>query len=137
MTGKRDAIRLLLVDDEAEFLSGAAAALRRRAIDVTAVQSGFEAIEYMERKLFDVAVVDLKMPGMTGETLLKEMKRHWPRIPVIILTGHGASEHVGRLSKDGIYFYLNKPCDIDDLASLAWQAADVEWRKWHHRLNSG
>ncbi len=137
MTGKQQAIKLLLVDDEADFLSGATAALRRRAIDVTAVQSGFEAIEYMQSKLFDVAVVDLKMPDMTGETLLTEMKQRWPGIPVIILTGHGDSEHVGRLSKNGIYFYLNKPCDIDDLASLARQAADGGWRKWYQRLNSG
>jgi DNA-binding NtrC family response regulator len=137
MTAKQQRLRLLLVDDETDFLSGAAAALRRRSIHVTTVRNGFAAIEQMEREPLDVAVVDLKMPGMSGEMLFNKMKEKWPEIPVIILTGHGDSGCVGQLSREGIYFYLNKPCDMDDLASLVRQAADGNWRKWFHRLKFG
>jgi DNA-binding NtrC family response regulator len=137
MKEKQRTLRLLLVDDEAEFLSAAAAALQKRKLGVTAVQNGFEALDSLERERFDVAVVDLKMPGMTGEMLVQKMKQRRPELPVIILTGHGDSEHVARLSKEGIYFYLSKPCDMDDLASLVRQAADGEWRKWLRRLNFG
>ena len=126
--------KLLLVDDEVEFLLSTAAALGRRALEVTTVLSGREALEQLDAESFDVAVVDLKMPGMTGDVLAREMKQRRPKMPVILLTAYGDSQLVGQLSKDGVYYYLRKPCDIETLASVARQAADGEWRKWIRRL---
>jgi DNA-binding NtrC family response regulator len=137
MQEKKRNIRLLLVDDEVEFLSATAAALARRAIDVEAARNGLEALARLSREPYDVAVVDLKMPGMTGDVLAREMKKNWPKMPVILMTAFGDSKLVGQLSKDKVYYYLRKPCDIEILASVARQAVDDEWRRWIRRLKFG
>ncbi|NIO27685.1 MAG: response regulator [Candidatus Latescibacteria bacterium] len=128
-------IRLILVDDEAEFLASTAAALIRRGIDVTTARSGWIALELLNDQKFDVAILDLKMPGMSGKVLHSEIKRRCPDMPVIILTGHGNSEQVGHFSKEGIFHYLSKPCDMETLVSVTRQSVDKYWQRWFRRLN--
>jgi len=122
MKGKTGRVRLLLVDDEMDFLTSTTKALMRRGFDVTQARYGATALKILESESFDVAVLDVKMPGMAGDELFREMKRRWPRIPVIMLTGHGTVEQAFQTSREGVFEYLSKPCDIEKLARVARKA---------------
>jgi len=89
--------------------------LRNRGYQVTAVNSGQEAIKCLGQGRFDVMVLDLKMPGMDGMTTLKEAKRLNVFTETLILTGHATVDTALEAIKLGAYDYLTKPCEIDDL----------------------
>lgn len=109
-------IRLLFVDDEEKFLNNIALSLRMRYIEVSAFTSGKEALEEIKAgRRFDVALLDLKMPGMDGEELLSHIKAYDPTIEVVILTGHGSIQSAANLTRSGAYEYLLKPCDLNDV----------------------
>ncbi|MFH2012430.1 MAG: response regulator [Pseudomonadota bacterium] len=110
-----ETIRLLLVDDEEDFRTTLASRLRKRNIDVTDVGSGNEAIELTEKGSFDVAVVDIKMPGMDGIETLRQLKKIDPLVEVILLTGHGSIEAGIDGMRLGAYDYLMKPYNVKDL----------------------
>ncbi len=122
MKEKAERIRLLLVDDEMEFLTATTKALKRRGFDVTPARYGETALKILESESFDVAVLDVKMPGMDGDELFREMKQRWPRIPVVMLTGHGTVEQAFQTSQEGVFDYLSKPCDIEKLVRVAGKA---------------
>ncbi|MDL1976767.1 MAG: response regulator [Deltaproteobacteria bacterium] len=108
-------IRMLLVDDEDDFRITLANRLKLRKIDITDAASGSEAIELVKQKPFDVAVIDVKMPGIDGIETLAEIKKIDPSIEVIMLTGHASIESGMESMKIGAYDYVMKPCDIDEL----------------------
>jgi DNA-binding NtrC family response regulator len=108
-------IRLLIVDDEERFLRTLTQRLALRDFDVTPVTSGQEALEAARRQEFDLALVDLKMPGMDGEAVLLELKRQHPQMEVIILTGHGSIDSAVQCTKAGSHSYLQKPCETEEL----------------------
>ncbi|MBI4621022.1 MAG: response regulator [Desulfobacterales bacterium] len=110
-----ESIRLLLVDDEEDFRTTLASRLKRRNIDVTDVGSGNEAIELIRERSFDVAVLDIKMPGMDGIETLKHLKKIAPLVEVILLTGHGSVEAGIEGMRLGAYDYLMKPYNVKDL----------------------
>ncbi len=115
MAGK---IRLLFVDDEKDFVTYMKKRLERHDLDVHAYNNPVQALDETEGQTFDVGLLDLKMPEMDGEELLKRLKQRDPRMEIIILTGHGHVESAFRTAKAGAYEYLLKPCDFDQL--LAW-----------------
>ncbi len=119
MDKKDEAIKLLLVDDEAEFLAATAPALKRRGFDVTAIQDPGLVLKAIENELFDVIVLDVKMPGISGDDLFREIKQNLLKIPVIMLTGHGNVQHAFDATKEGVYEYLTKPCAVEKLAAVA------------------
>lgn len=119
---RMEGIRMLLVDDEDDFRTTLADRLKRRKIDVTDVGSGSEAIALVKQGAFDVAVVDVKMPGMDGVETLNQMKQISPFIEVIMLTGHASVEAGIEAMKLGAYDYVMKPCDIDELLIKAGDA---------------
>ena len=108
-------IRVLLVDDEEEYVHVLSNRLARRNIDVTKSYSGVEALQVLRKQDFDVAVLDIKMEDMDGLELLKILKKMAPQIEVIMLTGHGSAEEASLGMKRGAYDYLIKPCDFKDL----------------------
>jgi DNA-binding NtrC family response regulator len=110
-----EGIRMLLVDDEDDFRITLANRLKLRKIDITDAASGSEAIELVKQKPFDVAVIDVKMPGVDGIETLAEIKKIDPSIEVIMLTGHASIESGMESMKIGAYDYVMKPCDIDEL----------------------
>ena len=110
-----EGIRMLLVDDEDDFRTTLANRLKLRKIDITDAASGSEAIELVKQKPFDVAVIDVKMPGIDGIETLAEIKKIDPSIEVIMLTGHASIESGMESMKIGAYDYVMKPCDIDEL----------------------
>ena len=110
-----EGIRMLLVDDEDDFRTTLANRLKLRRIDITDAASGSEAIELVKQRPFDVAVIDVKMPGIDGIETLAEIKKIDPSIEVIMLTGHASIESGMESMKIGAYDYVMKPCDIDEL----------------------
>ena len=123
MKDKTKKTRLLLVDDEEEFLIATSQALERRGFEVTTAANGSDALELLTESEYDVAVVDVKMPGLAGDELFREIKRRWPYVPVVMLTGHGTMTQAFTISKEGVHDYLTKPCDMNHLAKVARQAA--------------
>ncbi len=108
-------IQVLLVDDEDDFRITLAKRLKLRKVNVTDVASGNEAIELVKQKSFDVAVVDVKMPGIDGIETLKQLKQIQPAMEIVMLTGHASIESGMEAMKLGAYDYVMKPCDIDEL----------------------
>jgi two-component system OmpR family response regulator len=114
--------RVLVVDDEVDFLEAFVDRLKMRGLDARGVESGEEALELLKRQEFDVVVLDVKMPGMDGVETLREMKRNWPIMEVIMLTGHASVESGIEGMKLGAYDYIMKPADIDELMEKMQQA---------------
>jgi DNA-binding NtrC family response regulator len=110
-----EGIRLLLVDDEEDFRSTLANRLKKRKHSVLDVGDGPSALAVVRENPIDVAVIDVKMPGMDGLETLRQIKQINPTVEVIMLTGHASVESGIEGMKAGAFDYLMKPCDINDL----------------------
>jgi len=124
-------IKLLVVDDEERFLNTLARRLSLRDFEVETFTSGQAAVEAAREGAFELALVDLKMPGMTGEEVLETLKREHPFIEVVILTGHGTIESAVQCTQAGSYSYLQKPCETDELLEVL---KDAFGRRLHRKL---
>jgi two-component system NtrC family response regulator len=122
-------IKLLIVDDEIAFLNSIARRLEMRDFDVTKATNGKEALEAAHGERFDLALVDLKMPGMSGQNLLEFLKRDHQFLEVIILTGHGSLDSAVQCTKLGAYSYLPKPYELDQLIELLKEAYQARLQK--------
>lgn len=107
--------KLLLVDDEEEFVKTLAERLKMRKVKSDAVHDGDQALSFVEEKEPDVMVLDLKMPGIDGMEVLRRIRKAYPNIEVIILTGHGTKKDEENAKRLGAFDYLEKPVDIDKL----------------------
>jgi DNA-binding NtrC family response regulator len=119
--------RVLLVDDETEFLETLVKRLKKRKLDVTSAESGREALEILKQTPIDVVVLDVRMPDMDGLETLREIKRIKPVVEVIMLTGHANVEVAIQGMELGAFDYLMKPMDIDE---LLYKLQDAYKRKW-------
>jgi DNA-binding NtrC family response regulator len=119
---KKEKINLLIVDDEEQFLESISKSLELRDFHVIAVNRGDKAIEAAKQQPIDVALVDLKMPGISGEETLRLLKQEHRWLEVVILTGHGALQSAVECTKIGAFSYLQKPCELSALIE-ALQAA--------------
>lgn len=108
-------IKLLLVDDEENFVKTLAERLEIRGLKPEVVLSGEEALEFMVKDLPDVIVLDLRMPGIDGMEVLRRVKKSKPDVQVIILTGHGTDKDQQEAMRIGAFEYHKKPVDIDAL----------------------
>ena len=108
-------INLLIVDDEVRFLESISKSLEARDFKVIAVDRGEKAIEAARKNPIDIALVDLKMPGINGEETLKALKAEHKWMEVVILTGHGTIDSAVECTKSGAFSFLQKPCNLDDL----------------------
>ncbi|MCF8082643.1 MAG: response regulator [Deltaproteobacteria bacterium] len=108
-------IRVLLVDDEEEFVQALAERLSMRDYDATTSLSGEDAVEKLRQYNFDVVILDVRMPGMDGTEVLREMKKIKPLTEVIMLTGHATVESAIDGMRQGAYDYLMKPCKTEEL----------------------
>ncbi|MDH3566004.1 MAG: response regulator [Desulfobacteraceae bacterium] len=115
-------IRMMLVDDEERFLSTTQKLLARKGYDVVTAASGAEALEKIRIQNIHVVILDVKMPGMDGNATLKEIKRQFPLVEVIMLTGHATMESAIDGLKSGAIDYLMKPTDIDEIVRKAEEA---------------
>jgi DNA-binding NtrC family response regulator len=115
-------LKLLLVDDELEFLEPLSTRLGRRGIACTLATSGEDALRVLGESAFDCAVVDVKMPGIDGIELLRRMRRDHPRMSVVLLTGHASVELGVQGMELGAFDYLLKPVDLDELLDVVRRA---------------
>jgi DNA-binding NtrC family response regulator len=122
-----NAIRLLIVDDEVKLLDAIARRLEMRGFDVTTASDGVRALEAARGGRFDLALVDLKMPGMQGEEVLAALKAEHKFLEVIVLTGHGSLDSAVACTKLGAFGYLPKPYEFDSLITVLKDA-------YEHRL---
>ncbi len=106
---------VLLVDDEPDFLRTIIKRLTKRGIQATGATSGEEALAALTSEPRDVVVLDVKMPGMDGLSLLRRIKTAWPETEVIMLTGHASIETAMEGMSCGAMDYLMKPADLEDL----------------------
>jgi DNA-binding response OmpR family regulator len=117
-------MRILLVDDEVEFISTLADRLELRGINADYVTSGNKALEAVKRKKYDLAVLDMKMAGLGGLETLEKIRADFPEMKFIILTGHGDEEAFYKGKEAGAAFYLMKPLDIEMLIEKINQALE-------------
>jgi DNA-binding NtrC family response regulator len=115
-------INLLIVDDEADFLSSIGRSLTLRGFNVICANSGAKALAAAREQPVDIALVDLKMPGMDGQETLTALKAEHASMEIVILTGHGTIDSAAACSREGAYAYLQKPCELDTLLETLGQA---------------
>lgn len=123
MTG----FKVLLVDDETEFLETLVKRLTKRKLDVIGATGGREALRILNETDVDVIVLDVKMPDMDGIETLRQIKKLRPSVEVIMLTGHANVEVAIQGMELGAFDYLMKPMDIDE---LLYKLQDAYKKKW-------
>jgi DNA-binding NtrC family response regulator len=119
---KMKQMKLLLVDDEERFLATTRKLLSKSGYQAETASSGSEALEKIRNQPIHVVILDVKMPGMDGIETLREIKRQFPMVEVIMLTGHATVESAVEGLKSGATDYLMKPADMEDLIRKAEEA---------------
>lgn len=126
-------IRVLLVDDEKDFVEALSQRLEVRGFDVTNVFSGDEALDQLKNTDFDIVVLDVLMPGKDGIETLKEIKNLKPLTQVIMLTGHATVSTAIEGMKLGAYDYLMKPTETEGLVEKMTSAHKIK-SEHEHRI---
>lgn len=115
---------VLIVDDEERFRNTLTKLLQSKGIVAKAVSCGEETITELSKNAYDVVLLDVKMPGISGIDVLKWMKKEGVSAEVIILSGHASVDTAIEIINYGAYDYLLKPSDIEDILlkiSLAYE----------------
>jgi len=107
--------RLLVVDDEESQREMLAGFLAKQGYSVATADSGEQALNLCLEHYYEIALIDLRMPGMDGLELLKKLKSLNPEIQVLVLTAHGSVETAVEAMRAGAYHYVNKPVDLEEL----------------------
>ena len=122
-------IKLLVVDDELDFLFTVSNRLLLRGFDVTTASDGEVAVKAAKKGKFDLTLLDLKMPGMDGTEVLGILKKRHKFLEVVILTGHGSIDTAVECTKLGAFDYLTKPCKLEDLLDVLKRAYETRLKK--------
>ncbi len=127
--------KLLLVDDETAFLDAMARRLKKRDFEIFTATSGMDAMELLSKdgEQVEVVILDVKMPGMDGIETLAEIKRKFPLVEVVMLTGHATVASAIDGMKQGAFDYLMKPCDMDLLVEKV-NAAAAQKRRHEEKI---
>jgi len=135
----RKDIKVLLVDDEQAFVDTLAMRLRMRNLEVDTVYDGSQALAFLMDLPVedepDAMVLDLKMPDMSGLEVLRRVKKYYPRVEVIMLTGHGSDSDADEAQRVGVFDFLKKPVDIDTLMGRIREAHRVKLEKAAARVS--
>jgi two-component system response regulator (stage 0 sporulation protein F) len=121
-TSRPGALKVLLVDDEEDYVRTMAERMGMRDLGSDVALTGERALEMIEDDVPDVMVLDLRMPGMGGLEVLASVKERHPEVEVILLTGFGTDEDEREARRLGAYEYLRKPVDISELVSIIRRA---------------
>ena len=114
---------VLLVDDEVSFVEAFSERLVMRNLEISKAFNGEEALQVLEtNKSIELVILDVKMPGMDGIETLAEIKKKYPLVEVIMLSGHADVESAIEGMKQGAFDYLMKPCDMDQLIAKVTEA---------------
>jgi len=112
----------LLIDDEEELVTTLVERLGYRGIEAEYALDGYQALTKMREKKFQVVVLDLKLPGMDGLEVLRQINQGYPDVPVLLITGHGSPEDKKFLKPEGAADYLVKPVNLEDLIAKMEEA---------------
>jgi DNA-binding NtrC family response regulator len=121
----KEKFKVLLVDDEKEFVESLSERLQLRNLDAEVVYDGEQALEALAHGEPDVMVLDLRMPGIDGMEVLRRVRKTHPHMRIVILTGHGTDKDEKEAKELGAFEYMQKPVDIDQLDSTlrrAWNS---------------
>ena len=114
---------VLLVDDESEFVETFSERLELRDLKISKAFNGEEALQVLEKDHdLEVVILDVQMPGMNGIETLAEIKKRFPLVEVIMLSGHSTVESAIEGMKKGAFDYLMKPCDLDQIIAKVNEA---------------
>jgi len=116
--------RVLLVDDEEQFLDVLSQRLGTRGIDAETSTSGEEALVKIKNRKFDAIVLDVMMPGIGGIETLKQIRKEYPELQIIMLTGRGSVDKAVEAMKEGAIDFLEKPADINKLMEKIGEAKE-------------
>ena len=111
-------LKVLLVDDEKEFVEALSERLQLRNMETSVVYDGQSALDLIQNNPPGVMIIDLKMPGIDGLEVLEKVKQTRPEIEVIVLTGHGSEQDRENCINFGAFAYMQKPIDINLLSEL-------------------
>jgi DNA-binding response OmpR family regulator len=110
--------KVLMVDDEEDFVKTLAERLEMRDLAPDVALNGEQALQQVEVEVPDVMVLDLKMPGIDGMEVLRRVRKAYPQVQVVILTGHGSEKDEAEAKRLGAYAYLQKPVDMESLIKV-------------------
>ena len=116
--------RILIVDDETEFLEVIRERLATRGIEADTSESAEEALAKIETQIYDAVILDLQMPGIDGIEALKLIREKRPELQVILLTGHATVEKGIEAMKSGAMDFIEKPADLESLRKKIMAAKD-------------
>lgn len=115
-------MKILLVDDEKEFVETLSERMEMRDLPSKIALNGEEALQKVEEEAPDVMVLDLKMPGIDGMEVLRRVKKAYPDVQVIMLTGHGSEKDEAEARRLGAFEYLQKPTGVDKIVQTIKRA---------------
>ena len=115
MTNHPTVRSILLVDDEVEFASTLAERLKLRGFSAAVAPDGEHALKALQSEAYDLVLLDIMLPGVHGIEVLRRIRRDWPEVPVILLTGQAGAKDGIEGMKLGAKGYLAKPVDIGEL----------------------
>ena len=108
-------LTILTIDDEENIRNGLADNFELEGYNVKAAGSGKEGLKIIENERIDLVITDLKMDGMSGQEVVRQVTTKYPGIPIIVLTGHGSIDDATEAIKAGAFDFLTKPLDLDHL----------------------
>lgn len=114
--------RVLIVDDEKEFLEVMKERMNARGMEVFTSTSAGEALEKIDKELFDAIIMDFHMPGMDGIEALKAIKAKKPELQIILLTGRATVKTGVEAMKEGALDFIEKPADLEELTQKIKEA---------------
>lgn len=124
---------ILLIDDEAIALTNLTHVLQREGYQVTACKNGEDGLAAIQQSKIDLVLTDLKMPGIDGMAVLKDVQVHHPDVPVIMITGHATLDSAVEAMKAGAYHYLAKPFRLAEAREVVRAALDLRRIKRENR----
>lgn len=116
--------RILLIEDDPNIATGLQKVMRATGYDVTALGRGDTGLERAIAESFDVVVTDLKLPGLDGLELVRQLHQAKPKLPIILITAHGTTEIAIEATKWGAFDYVPKPFEVDELLDLTAKALE-------------
>ena len=119
-------LKILLVDDEEEFVTTLAERLELRGLQARAALNGEVALQMIEADTPEIVILDVLMPGLGGLEVLRRIKAQHPKIPVILLTGRGSEKEGIKGMELGAFDYLMKPLNIDELIKKMQEAIESQ-----------
>ena len=116
--------KILLVEDDTNIATGLQKVMRANGYDVTALSRGDTGLERALAEQFDVVVTDLKLPGLDGLELVRQLHQAKPKLPIILITAHGTTEIAIEATKWGAFDYVPKPFEVEELLDLTAKALE-------------